>query len=253
MPEERGIRRLAKRLIYLTPFRADTMYAVSSFVAQRIGARACYPAARTHVIRNGIDLNRFAGGAANAAQGPLRVFLAGRATKFKGVQTLIEATRLLNARDGLPSFVVRYAGDGPEMEAFREQAREGGIDGTFTFLGSLPDIRAELAAADIVVVPSIWGDASPLAAIEALAAGKPVIAARAGGLPEIVGGADTGVLVPPGDAEALADALGALLTDKPRRIALGENALRRAHECYGEANFHREIARRVVADFGLDA
>lgn len=253
VPEERGFRRLAKRLIYRTPLRADTMYAVSSFVAQRLAARACYPVSRTHVIRYGIDLDRFAGGAAGTVQGPLRVYIGARATRFKGVQTLIEATRLLGSRDGIPPFVVRYAGDGPELESFREQARVGGIEGTFTFLGSLSDIRAELTAADIVVVPSIWGDASPFAAIEALAAGKPVVAARAGGLSEIVGGPDTGVLFPAGDAAALADALEALLNDKPRRLAIGENARRRAQERYAEASFNREIAKRVIEDFGLDA
>jgi glycosyltransferase involved in cell wall biosynthesis len=253
VPEERGLRRLAKQALYRTPLRADTLYAVSSFVAQRLAARACYPASRTHVIRYGIDLDRFAGGVGGTEQGPLRVYLGARATKFKGVQTLIEATRLLVNRDGIPPFVVRYAGDGPEMEEFKAQAKAGGIEGTFAFLGSVSDIRPELAAADIVVVPSIWGDASPFAAIEALAAGKPVIAAQAGGLSEIVGGPDTGVLVPAGDALALADALEALLKDKPRRLALGENARRRAHERYAEAKFNREITERVVADFGLKA
>lgn len=253
VPKERGLRRLAKMLIHMTPLRADTVYAVSSFVMQRLVAKACYPASRTYVIRNGIDLDRFASTPVSAPQAPLKVFLGARATRFKGVQTLIEATELLARREGIPPFVVRYAGDGPEIDLFRTQAREAGIDGNFTFLGELSDIRGELAAADIVVVPSIWGDASPLAAIEALAAGKPVIAARAGGLPEIVGGGDSGVLVPPGDAAALADALAALLTDGSKRVALGANARRRARERYCEANFHREIAQRIIADFGLEA
>ena len=253
-PPEAGLRRTIKQLIHRTPLRADRrVYAVSAFVAQRLAARNCYPVSRTHVIRNGIDVDRFSCSDARRASSVLRVFVAARATRFKGVQVLIEATRLLVRRPGLPAFVVHYAGDGPDMESFRTQAREAGQDGTFVFLGALPGTLAELCAADVVVVPSVWGDAAPLAAIEGLAAGKAVIATTAGGLPEIVGGPDTGLLVPPGDPLALADAIASLLTDGSMRIAIGEKAQRRAHELYSRTVSHQAIAARVIADLGLDA
>ncbi len=253
VPEVRGVKRWVKALVHRTPLASDTVYAVSGFVAQRLSAQACYPVERTYVIRNGIDLEAFACPDRERSPGPLRVFLGARATKFKGVHTLIEATRLLAQRPDLPPFVVRYAGDGPDAEAFRAQAREAGLDGRFQFLGKLASTVSEICAADIVVVPSIWGDAAPLAAIEGLAAGKPVVAAKAGGLPEIVGGPDSGILVPAGDAPALADALASLLTDDRRRSTIAANARRRAHELYDQEASHRVLADRVKADFGLES
>lgn len=248
----RGIRRIFKRAIQLTPLRADAVYAVSSFVAQRLAVNDCCPSSRVHVIHNGIDLSKFACERPVAKSQPLRIFLGARATKFKGVQTLIEATRLLLKRDGIPPFVVHYAGDGPDIESFRTQAELAELRETFLFLGALPTTVSEVCAADVVVVPSIWGEAYSLSVVEAMAAGKAIVVTRAGALPEIVGGPDTGLFVPPGDADALANAIASLLTDEVRRAYLGVNARRRSHELFGQSSLQRALTNRIISDFHLD-
>jgi starch synthase len=101
------------------------------------------------------------------------------------------------------------------------------------FLGVKP--RGELVElyqqASVVAVPSVW-DNSPNVIYEAMACGTPVVASRVGGIPELVDDGVTGLLVPPGDADALADAIVALLGDPARRAQMGEHARERAVEEY---------------------
>jgi glycosyltransferase involved in cell wall biosynthesis len=101
------------------------------------------------------------------------------------------------------------AGEGPLAGELGEAARRLGVDARF--LGPRRDVPALLAVADVVVVPSHW-EARALIVQEALLAGRPVVASRVGGIPELTG-EDAAVLVPPGDAGALAGAVTAVLDD----------------------------------------
>ncbi len=101
------------------------------------------------------------------------------------------------------------AGDGPQAAALHAQAAADGV--AARFLGHRGDVPALLAAADVVVVPSRW-EGQPLIVQEALRAGRPLVAARAGGIPELAG-EDGAVLVPPGDPAELAAAVTRLLDD----------------------------------------
>ena len=94
-----------------------------------------------------------------------------------------------------------------------------------------PQLRALFAAADLFVLPTTW-DCMPLAILEAMAAGLPVIAARVGAIDEQVADGETGLLIPPRDAAALTDALAALLDDPARRTSLGAAGRRRAEACF---------------------
>lgn len=115
---------------------------------------------------------------------------------------------------------VALAGDGPLRWELEQAAR--GLGDRVHFLGYRDDVAALLQACDVVVQPSA-ADALPTALIQALAAGRPIVANEIGGIPEIVT-SDVGVLVPPGDIAALAGALGAVVADPQLRTRLGEAA-----------------------------
>jgi glycosyltransferase involved in cell wall biosynthesis len=134
----------------------------------------------------------------------------GRLSHEKGVSTLLWAARKAGVR-------VVVAGDGPEGEALRAEFPE------FTFLGHVSSDRiAELLLdARAAVVPSIGMENSPIAVLEPLAAGVPVIGSRVGGLPELVRDGIDGLLVPPGDIGALAEALTTLANDPEAAARMG--------------------------------
>ncbi|WP_037908014.1 glycosyltransferase family 4 protein [Actinacidiphila yeochonensis] len=137
----------------------------------------------------------------------------GRLEPDAGYETLLAAAGLW-AGDALQPLLV-VAGDGPRAEDLRQRAAEGKLP--VRFLGARDDVPELLAAADLVVLPSRW-EARALIAQEALYAGVPLVASAVGGTPELVG--DAAVLVPYGDAGALAAAVSELLADPERRTAL---------------------------------
>jgi len=250
-PRARGWRRWAKAVLHRTPLAADVVFACSAFVRRRLEGQACCPADRITVITHGIDIDRFRCEARAASDAPVRIFCVARAVRDKGVQVLIEATRLLCERGLRGAFVVDYAGDGPELDAFVREVEAGGIRDTFRFIGLVDDTRPHTCAADIVVVPSMWGDAYPLSVIEALAAGKPLVTTDVGGIPEEVGEPGNALIVPPGDGAALADALGRLVSDPELRQQLGAAGRRRAEAAFREEPFHEAVVVRLITALDL--
>jgi glycosyltransferase involved in cell wall biosynthesis len=154
-------------------------------------------------------------------------------------------------REGLPDFQVTYAGSGPDLDEFKRLADESGIASRFRFLGFVDDTTTHLHESDVVVIPSVWGDAFPYAVLEALAAGKAVVASRAGGIPEEIGDPSCGVLVPPGNDLALANALERLLKEPELRHEIGIGAFRRASQRFREAPYFEAVVDRVFSAFGL--
>src|SRR5215468_5450981 len=150
------------------------------------------------------------------------VFAAGRLTGQKGFGVLIEAAARWQGRDPAP--VLAIAGEGPLAGELGARARAAGVP--VRFLGRRADVPALMAAADVVVVPSLW-EGQPLVVQEALRAGRPVVASRAGGIPELTG-EDGALLVPPRDAAALAGAVLAVLDDRGVAARLGVAATERA-------------------------
>jgi glycosyltransferase involved in cell wall biosynthesis len=149
----------------------------------------------------------------------------GQLREEKALDVLIDAAGRLAPRvDGL---TVLLPGAGPEEAALREAA--AGLDGTVRFLGLRDDIPDVLAAMDVAVCCS-HREGSPLSVMEYMAAGLPVVATRVGGVPDIVIDGEHGVLVAPGDAGAMAVALGELLGDPARREAMGARARERQRE-----------------------
>lgn len=143
----------------------------------------------------------------------------------KGQEHLIEATAIV--RSGTPDVRCVIVGLGPRSALLRERAHELGLDGVVTFAGYREDAPRIAGSFDIFVQPS-EREGLPIALIEAMALGRPVVATRVGGTPELVRDGVDGILVPPRDPAALADAIIALLRDPERRVRMGEAARRRA-------------------------
>ncbi len=150
------------------------------------------------------------------------VLAAGRLAVQKNFAVLLRAAAAWQHRDPAPLLVI--AGEGPLGAALRGQARAEGV--AAVFLGLRDDVPALLAAADVVVLPSRW-EGQPLIVQEALRAGKPLVATRVGGVPELTG-TDGARLVPAGAACPLAAAVAALLDDPAARAALASAARQRA-------------------------
>jgi glycosyltransferase involved in cell wall biosynthesis len=154
---------------------------------------------------------------------------AGRLAAQKGFGTLIQAAARWQRRPVVPLLLI--AGEGPLDQDLRRQAAAAGV--AVRFLGPRRDVPALLAAADVMVVPSIW-EGQPLIVQETLRAGRPLVATRVGGIAELTGD-DGAVLVPPRDPGALAAAVSRLLDDPEAAARLAAAALARAALLPGEA------------------
>ena len=129
----------------------------------------------------------------------------------KGHATLLKSVALLRDSDVTPLILV--VGDGPEGEALERQAQQLGLGPSqVRFLGARSDVDRILSAADFFVLPSDT-EGLPLSVLEAMAHGLPIVASRVGGIPEIIETSEHGLLVPPGDSEALAEAIRSLIDD----------------------------------------
>jgi glycosyltransferase involved in cell wall biosynthesis len=142
-----------------------------------------------------------------AARAPV-VLAAGRLAPQKGFGVLLEAAARWQDLEPAPLLVI--AGDGPLAGELRGRAAALGVRAEFP--GRRDDIPAMLASAAVFVLPSLW-EGQPLVLQEALRAGVPVVATRTGGIPDLTGG-DAALLVPPGDAARLADAVRSVLRDQ---------------------------------------
>jgi len=171
-----------------------------------------------------------------------RLYCTSSTMLFKGGETLLEALALLR-RAGHAGLRLRLAGVPPASEVgrlYRAAARRSGVAGAVDWLGRLDGaaIAAEIAAADVFVYPS-HVDNSPNALAEAMLVGAPVVATFAGGIPSLLRHGEEGLLVPRGDAVALAHAVATLLADRELAACLGAAARQRARE--------RHDPERVVA------
>jgi glycosyltransferase involved in cell wall biosynthesis len=160
-------------------------------------------------------------GSAGAARRPV-VFAAGRLAPQKGFADLLEAA--WRWRDLDPAPLLAIAGEGPLAGTLAGQAAPLGRG--VRFLGQRGDVPALLAAADVFVLPSLW-EGQPLILQEALRAGRPIVATRVGGIPDLTG-PDAALLVPPGDPDALAAAVREVLADPALGRRLAEAARARA-------------------------
>jgi len=197
---------------------AHAVVANSNAAARHLGSESV-PADRIRIIPNGIDAGRFA---ERSGLRPVSTILTvANLRKEKAHEVLLAAAARLTLRHPHVQFLI--AGDGPRMAELRAMADTLRIAGNVRFLGHREDIPALLAQADAFVLPS-RSEAFPNSAIEAMAAGLPVIASAVGGLIDLVEDGQTGVLVRPDDPIALAEALESLVLSPERAAAIGAAA-----------------------------
>jgi len=226
----------------------DTAIAISDAVKQFMIRGRSIPADRIRVIHNGIELERFTGitdeqiAAFRAAWGIADdrrvVGTLTRLFEIKGNRFFVDAAARVAAR--YPDVVFLVVGEGPEREALVAQARRLGLgEERLVFAGYVSDVATALAAMDIAVVSSLQEGLS-LVVLEAMAAGRPIVATEVGGIPEILTHGETGLLVPPSDEAALAAAIDGLLADGDRAATLAQAALRES-ERHGLADNVRAL------------
>src|SRR4051812_18440989 len=217
--------------------------------------RAGAPAEHIRLVFNGTDLRRFSpvdnGDRRDPRFGPHMIFACRQLFPRKGIRFLLEAAAELKPK--FPDLKIVLAGDGFERPELARLADQLGIAQDVTFLGWVPnaDLPPYYRAAAVSVIPSLE-EGFGIPAAEAMGCEVAVVASDAGGLPEVVENGVTGIVVPRGDSQALAQAIGSLLADPQRRRQMGqagrERALRlfdwdRTAEQFEE--IYREVASRV--------
>lgn len=224
--------RLAVWLKRVTARRLAAHVAVGEAAARAVERLACLRAGSILAIYNGVPDR----GALELPAGPGCVVGAlARLDPIKGLDVLLEAAA------GVPEVQLRIVGEGSSRPELEQLAERLGVAERVVFVPWRDDVQAELAAMHVLALPS-RNEGFPLSIVEAMLAGRPVVATAVGSVPEAVDG-DVGVLVPPDDVAALRDALRALSKDEPRRRALGEAARRRALDSFTAA----AMARRFEA------
>jgi glycosyltransferase involved in cell wall biosynthesis len=217
---ERALARKAMRVIAITE-------ALRRFCVDRVGL----PAAKVEVVHYGLDeLPRPWGESAEVAlpDGARVLLCVGRLAEQKGVDVAVEALARIRERE--PAAVLVVLGEGPDRARLEALAGEG------VYLpGRVGDVAAWYRRAELLVHPVRW-EGFGLALLEAMLAGKPVVATRVSSAPEIVADGETGLLAPADDPAALAEAALALLADPTRAAAMGAAGLVRARAEFSVAN-----------------
>jgi glycosyltransferase involved in cell wall biosynthesis len=204
-------------------FLAPSRYAVGQLALLGV------PSERLDPLAHYLPDEAFAEGS-GAAEGAYAL-VASRLSIEKGIDTAIEAA----ARAGVPLYV---AGEGPALPELAAQARR--LAASVELLGRVDreELGRLLAGAGVLLMPSRYHEFSPYSALEAMAAGVPVVASRLGALPELIGEERC---IPPNDPEALAGRLIELWRDPGLRRAEGEVLIARARERHGEGRYMREL------------
>jgi glycosyltransferase involved in cell wall biosynthesis len=218
--------------------RAARLIAVSEDIRQNMIQREGVSPGKIVTVHNGIDLKSLPKAPSPETINGIKkkfgiaadekiVGAIGRLVAFKGFATLVSAAAELKKKRG--DFKVMIAGRGPEEENLRQQIKDLEIAKTIFMPGFVDDTAPYFAMSDVFIVPSIL-EPFGLIVLQAIAAGRAVIGANAGGIPEIIRDGVTGVLVPPEDPQALATAIDSLLDDDDKRRLLSEAAMKDLRE-----------------------
>lgn len=224
--------------------KAHHVVAVSESVREHLVANGVQRD-RITIIHNGIDLDEIDRGASGAPPGGGNIHLGavGSLTARKGHAILLRAFSKLPPGLGARLTIV---GEGPEREVLQSLIADLGIGERARLAGYRSDIWSFLREVDVYVQPSLQ-ESFGIAVLEALAARKPVIAARTGGIPEIINDDQSGLLVPPGDADALAAALVRVIEQPELRARLAAGGRRRVETAFSIEGTARQYEQLYAA------
>jgi glycosyltransferase involved in cell wall biosynthesis len=235
---------------------ADRVIAVSGDLKNYLVENERAEPGKIEVIYNGIDADGIAAAVKAADTRALRSSLGiaagapvvgtiARLIPSKGIEYLIEAAALLKHKVPGIRFVV--AGAGPLEQKLKSRTGTAGVSDIFVFAGRVDDPKPYYAMFDIFAMPTLR-ESFGISIAEAMAAGRPVVASRTGGVPEIIKNRETGLLVPPGDAIQLAGAIRQLLSDRKeagKMAAAGKNDVQKRFTIAGMARQTEEIYRSL--------
>jgi glycosyltransferase involved in cell wall biosynthesis len=174
------------------------------------------------------------------------ILAVGRLSSEKGHAILLQAAARLEKMNEAPDFRVVVVGDGPEKENLLRLMARLGIGQRIVMEGFQPDVRLYYCLSTLLALPS-YSEGSPNVLLEAMAAGLPIAATDAGGVPEILEDGVTGLLVQPGDPQAMAEAILRILQDNDLALKLGAAARSRVEATYTPQAYRRSLTKLYLA------
>ena len=220
--------------VYVSARGTDAVVAVSQAVADRVVDGP------VRVIYAGLPISPGDSPPLRHANAEIVIGTAGRLVELKGMEYLIRAAAAL--RTEFPALRVEIAGSGPLRAKLEEEVASAGLSTHIKFLGWIDDIDPVLSRWDVFVLPSLE-EGFPVAALDAMAAGLPVVASSVGGVPELIEDEKSGWLIPPRDVEALTARLRLLLGNSELRQSVGAAAFARVRDHFNAAQMAKAFGR----------
>jgi glycosyltransferase involved in cell wall biosynthesis len=227
--------------------RVSRYVAVSNFVQGRLAQTYYVNPPQAVTLYNGVNIDRFRPRSAATARKELGLpanapILCSVAMLIpdKGIQHLVKASASLVHKYGVKDLRVLVAGEGHYHSELTQLVEKLGIAEHIQFLGRRNDVQTLVAASNIVVVPSVWQESFGLIIAEAMAAARPVVASRTGGIPELIDHDITGLLVNAGNSDELASAIYQLVSDPEKTGRMGVAARKLVEERF-------DLARQTVS------
>jgi glycosyltransferase involved in cell wall biosynthesis len=251
-------KRYAHRWLYRIGARiVDGIIVVSDETARSFREFVGYAGDKIDVVLNGVDLERYP---AVISRDEVRarlgfqpahhlIAMIGTFKRQKGHRYLINAFASIAPR--FPRLHLLLVGDGELAGEVKAQVEAARLVDRVHFLGSRRDVPELLAASDSFVLPSLW-EGLPVALVEAMASGLPIVATTVSGTSQVMVDGTTGWLVPPGNAPALAAAMTALLSDPVRASAMSANARERVTACFSARGQAARLATLFLRRDGYD-
>ena len=236
----------------------DAIVCCSQAVSRSVVAHIGGAVDQHTIIPFGVDINRFASATALGRQelglqrdGIVLGTVCRLVEPKKGLRVLLEALAQLKGDERIPLFQLLLVGDGPARSMLEYLRDHLGLSRQVVFTGLRRDLPRIFSAVDVFVLPSRY-EGFGIAILEAMAAGKPVIATTVGGIPEFVRTGESGLLVSPDDSAALATAIGTLLSDPARAEAMGRNGRGHVQKLYSIESVvkrHEDLYVRCLSSF----
>jgi len=237
---------------------SDQVTAVSAWLADATREQLCLEQRAIEVIPNFVDPGRYervrhGAGARRWAQPGEKILV--HVSNFRPVKRTMDVLEVfLRVRKAMPARLL-FVGDGPDRAKLESRCRTEGCCGMVTFLGQLQAVEEVLTGADLFLLPS-ENESFGLASLEAQSCEVPVIAARVGGVPEVIEQNETGLLFEVGDVDGMAAGAIELLSDPERHRTMAHRARQRAVERFAQASVvgrYRALYERALAGVGVSA